>query len=341
MKGPLVAGAMSSLVLVVMGIAGSASLAADRVITLRFSTFFPPSHELSKITEQWCKEVEKRTRGAVKVRHYAGATLNSAPQMYDSVVQGVVDVGNHVLGYTIGRFPVSEVLDYPLGYPSGYVATKLVNEYYAKFRPREFDEIKVMYFHAQSPGILHTRQPVNRLEALRGMKIRTMGSNARFMSLLGGTPVATPMGDAYDAISRGVADGLFCAYEALEGWKLGEVIKYTTENYGSSYTAVFVVAMNKERWNQIPQDQQKIIEQINAEWIEKQGKVWDKIDESGKSFSLKRGNKIITLSGEENRRWAARAQPLFDEYVRSMRVKNMPGEAVLKFARDYLKAHPE
>ncbi|MBA4417385.1 MAG: C4-dicarboxylate ABC transporter substrate-binding protein [Syntrophus sp. (in: bacteria)] len=322
----------------VTGMFISPVLAQEKAISLRFSTFFPPSHELAKITDQWCKEVEKRTNGKVKVRQFAGGTLNSAPQMYDSVVQGVVDLGNHVLGYTMGKFPLSEVLDYPLGYPSGSVATHLVNEYYKKFKPKEFDEVKVMYFHAQGPGILHSKKPVNKLEDIKGLKMRTFGSNAEFMTLLGGAPVAMPMGDAYDAISRGVADGMLGAYEALQGWKLGEVIKSTTENYGSAYTATFVVAMNKGKWNSIPPEQQKIIEQINQEWIEKQGKTWDAIDEAGKAYSVKRGNKVIKLSAEEQARWAAKAQPLYDKYVKKMKEKNLPGDEVLKFARAYIKS---
>ncbi len=327
------------VVCAVVGVFGSTVSAQDKTISLRFASFFPPSHQLAKITDQWCKEVEKRTKGKVKVRQYAGGTLTSAPQIYDSVVQGVVDVGNHVLGYTMGKFPLSEVLDYPLGYPSGVVATNLANEYFKKFKPKEFDDVQVMYFHGQAPGILHAKKPVNKLEDIKGLKMRTYGSNAEFMSQLGGTPVAMPMGDAYDAISRGVADGLLCAYEALEGWKLGEVIKYTTENYGSAYTATFIVAMNKKKWASIPPAEQKIIEEINKEWIVKQGKVWNAIDESGKKYSLKRGNKVITLSAAEQARWAERAQPLYEKYVKKTKEKGLPGDQVLKFAKDYLKAH--
>lgn len=285
--------------------------------------------------------MEKRTNGKVKVRHYTGATLTAPAQTYDSVVQGVCDVGNMVLGYTMGKFPLTEVLDFPLGYASSNVSTHLANAYYAKFKPKEFDEVKVMYFHGQPPGILHTKEPVNKLEDLKGKKIRTFGSNAEFMKLLGGTPVAMPMGDAYDAISKGVADGAMLAYEALEGWKLGEVIKSSTEDYGTAYTAVFVVAMNKNKWNSISPGHQKIIEQINQEWIGKQAKVWDAINESGKNYSVKRGNKVIRLTAEENARWIAKAQPLFDGYVNKMKAKGLPGQEVLTFCRDYIKAHPK
>jgi TRAP-type C4-dicarboxylate transport system substrate-binding protein len=320
---------------------GSHAFAQAKTVQLKLSTFFPPSHEHAKITAEWCKEVEKRTQGRVKARQYAGGTLTPATQTYDSVVQGVVDMGTVVLGYTMGKFPLTEVLDYPLGYRSGVQASRLMNAYYAKFKPKELDEVKVMYFHGQTPGILHTKKPVYKLEDLKGLKIRTYGSNATMIKLLGGTPVAMPMGDAYDAISRGVCDGLAGAYEILEGWKLGEVIKYTTENYGVAYTATFLLAMNKNKWNSLSPEDQKIIEEINKEYLEKQIKVWEAIDESGKKYNAKRGNKVITLSAEENARWAAKIEPLFVDYVKNMKAKGLPGDEVLKFARDFLKKNPK
>ena len=313
------------------------SVPANAQVKLRFSTFFPVSHPNAQLTAEWCKEVEKRTQGKVKVQHFPGATLTSPQTTYDSILSGVVDVGNCVLGYTMGKFPLSEILDYPLGYPSGIVATRLANEFHKQFKPKEFDDVKVMFFHAQGPGILHTRKPVKNLDDLKGMKIRTFGSNAKMMSILGGSPVAMPMGDAYDALSKGVADGLLCGYEALKGWKLGEVIKSTTENYGTAYTATFVIAMNKAKWNSIPPDAQKVIEQINEEFIEKQGKLWDKMDEDGKEFSVKRGNQVIKLSAEENAKWVAKIEPLFTDYVKKMNEKKLPGDKALKFVRDYIK----
>ena len=319
-------------------IVSSPASAQDRSVTLRFSNQFATTSGNSIVLEEWCKEVEKRTNGKVKVRYYPGGTLNSPPQAYDSVVQGVVDVSNHILGYTAGKFPLSEILDYPIGIPSGYVATKLMNEYYKKFKPKEFDDVKIMYFHGQGPGLLHTKsKPVRKIEDIAGMKIRTFGSNARLMTLLGAAPVAMPMQEVYDALSRGVADGLMGAYEPLIGWKIAEVIKYSTETTGIGYSATFAVVMNKAKWDSIAPAEQKIIEQINQDWIEKHGHLWDQWDKEGKDFSLKRGNQVITLSAQENARWKAKADPLVNEYIKKMKEKGLPGEEVVKFIRDYLK----
>ena len=314
--------------------------AQDKVITLKVANWFPIAHKQSPLLESWGKDLEKRTNGRVKVNYYPAGTLVPAAQSYDAVTKGISDVGNHVLGYTVGRFPLTEILDLPLGYPNNTVPTKLANAFYAKFKPKEFNDVKVLWFHAQAPGIIHTKtKPINKLEDLKGMKMRTYGSNARLMSLLGGTPVAMTMPEVYDALSRGVAEGLMCAYEATEGFRFGEQLKYSTENFATSYSAVFVVVLNKDKWNSMPPDIQKIIDAMSPEYIDKYAAMWDDIEKSGKAYLVKRGNKIISLSKEEEARWVAKAQPIFDDYVKKMKEKGLPGEEALKFAMDYLKPY--
>ncbi len=314
--------------------------AAEKVITIKVANWFPITHKQSVLLDQWCKELEKKTAGKVKVNYYPGGTLVPAAQSYDAVTKGISDVGNHVLGYTPGRFPLTEVIDLPHGYPNNTVPTHLANAFYAKFKPKEFEQVKVLWFHSQAPGIVHTRAvQITKLEDLKGLKMRTYGSNAKLMGLLGGVPVAMPMTDVYDALSRGVADGLMSCYEALEGFRIGEQVKYTTENFGTSYTACFVVVMNKDKWNSLPPDVQKVIDDMIPEYIDKYAAMWDEIEKSGRDYMVKRGDKFTTLSKAEEARWIQKAQPLFDDYVKRMKDKSLPGAEALKFVRDYLKPY--
>ncbi|HEY3276959.1 MAG TPA: hypothetical protein VGJ94_10090 [Syntrophorhabdaceae bacterium] len=69
--------------------------------------------------------------------------------------------------------------------------------------------------------------------------------------------------------------------------------------------------------------------------------MWEQVDEAGKRFTAKKGNKIITLSAEENAKWASKLGPLFEDYVKNMKAKGLPGDDVLKFAREYIKANGE
>jgi TRAP-type transport system periplasmic protein len=313
--------------------------AQDKSIELRFSNFFPALHKNSIIAQEWCKEVEKRTGGRVKITYFPGAVLTPAAQTYESVIKGIADIGESVLGYTKGRFPLTEVIDLPLGYRNAYVPTKMINEFYKKYQPKELDQVKVLYLHAHGPGILFTKKPVSKLEDLKGMKVRATGLSAKLAAALGAAPVAMPQTEAYDALRTGVVDGILNPIEAMKGWKIGEVVNYTVENYGSAYTTSFFVVMNKQKWNSLPPDVQKIIEKINEEWADKQGKLWDEIDKEGQDFMTQRGNKFIALSREEDGRWADKVRPILDEYVKEMKQKGLPGEDALKFCLDYLKAN--
>jgi TRAP-type transport system periplasmic protein len=313
--------------------------AAQKVITMNYSNFFPAPHKHSILAEQWCKEIEKRTNGRVKISYFPGGTLTPAAQIYDGVVKGISDIGFSCFAYTRGKFPLTEVIDLPIGLKDGTTATRLINEYYKKFKPKEIDEVKVMYLHAHGPGMLHTKKPVNKLEDLKGMKIRATGLASKIVTALGGSPVGTTMPETYDALRTGVAEGAMAPFEALQGFKWGEVINSSTVAYGSGYSTGMFIVMNKNKWNSLPPDIQKVFTEVNEEWIEKQARAWDEIEKEGIDFTQKRGNKIIRLTKEEDARWAATVKPIVDEYVKTTKAKGLPGDEALKFCLDYLKAN--
>jgi TRAP-type C4-dicarboxylate transport system substrate-binding protein len=314
-----------------------AAEAQQKVVTLNYSNLLPAPHKISQVSEQWCREIEKRTNGGVKITMFHGGTLTPGTQAYDGLVKGLSDVALSVFSYHRGRFPLTEFSDLPLGIHSSVTAGKLFNEYLTKFKPKEMDDVKIMYLHGNPPSItMTTKKQVTKLEDMKGLKLRVTPLGTPIAKALGAAPVAMPMGDAYDALSKGVVDGGLIPYEALEGWKLGEVIKYTTESWSVAFTSAWYVAMSKKKWDSLSADQQKIIEKVNQEWIEKTGKAWDEIDISGKAFFEKRGGKVFTLSKAEGDRWVKAVQPVLEDYVKATKAKGLPGDQVLKFAQDYL-----
>jgi TRAP-type C4-dicarboxylate transport system substrate-binding protein len=97
--------------------------------------------------------------------------------------------------------------------------------------------------------------------------------------------------------------------------------------------------MNKGIWKSLSPENRKTIEQINREWIEKQGRLWDDLDREAKEVFINKGGTIVELSEEENARWTNLLRPILDEYVRNMKAKGLPGDEALKFCIDYLKTH--
>src|SRR4030066_1566986 len=176
------------LCLSVIGLAVFTSSALAQ-IKLNYSVFFPAPHKNAVLATEWAKEIGKRTNGKVQITVFPGGTLTPADKCYDGVVKGISDIGFSVLAYTRGKFPLTEVADLPLGAKSALASTRLINEFYKKFKPKEFDEVKVMYLHGHGPGILHTKKAVYKLEDLKGMKIRCTGLAAKISTQLGATPV--------------------------------------------------------------------------------------------------------------------------------------------------------
>lgn len=314
--------------------------AQEKVVKLRYSNFFPPVHPISKLAEEWIKEVEKRTNGRVKVSYFPGNTLAPPGQAYDAVVKGIADMAQNLLAYSPGRLPLSEVLQQPLGYKSGYQGTRLANEYYKKFKPKEFDDVKVMYLHGVAPGTFHTKKEIRSFDDVKGLRIKANAENADIVKVLGGAPVTMPITETYDALQKGLAEGILLPNEALKGWRFAEVVKSSLDSNAVSYLTSMYVIMNKDKWNQISKEDQATIEKINEEWIEKQGNLWNKLDSEGKEYAIQKGVKFVKVSKEEEAKVASKMKPILDGYVKAMQGKNLPGDQALQFCLDYIKSHP-
>jgi TRAP-type C4-dicarboxylate transport system substrate-binding protein len=314
--------------------------AEEKVIRLKYANFFPPVHKNSIDAEQWCREVEKRTKGRVKVSYFPGATLVPAPQSYESVVRGVADISMGGPSWTAGRFPLSEVLELPIGFSNCVQATRLANAFYKKFRPAEFDDVKVLYFHNTAPGVFMTVKPIASIDGLRGLRLRAGGNQAKIASAMGATPVSIPFPDIYEGLKRGVIDGALAYTDSLNGWKFADVIRGLQVNEGAAWAGLLFHVMNKEKWNSLPGDIKIIIEQINEEWVQREGNTCDEINSEGKAYGVSMGMNVLRISPEEVKITKERMKPILAEYVGKMKAKGLPGEEALKFCQDYLNTHP-
>ena len=320
---------------------GLASLACADAVHLTYSNFFPPTHIQSKLAEQWCREVEKRTGGKVVVDYYPGGTLTKAKQCYDGVVESISDIGMSCLAYSRGRFPVMAAVDLPLGYTSGTQATLIANAVATEFSPAEFNDVKPLYFHAHGPGLLFTvEKGVRTLADLKGQKIRATGNSAKLVKALGGSPVAQPMPTTYQSLQKGVVDGSMHPIESNKGWKLGEVVKFCTESTPVAYTTTFFVVMNKDKWAMIDPQSQAVITKINEEWSTKHGAAWDEADAAGRQFFLDKGGKVLSLESDEADLWVEKAQPVMDEYIASPAGKKVNAAAVVEYIKAEMAKSP-
>ena len=296
----------------------SLTRAAD-VIKLKGANYLPVTHPMSLLSGWFCDEVKKRTNGQAEITYYPGGTLLNPVKMYDGVLTGITDLGFSHIQYTRGRFPVTEVFDLPLGFPSGWTATGVATDFFNKYKPKEWDDVHVLYLTTSGPIILQTiSKPVKTLEDMKGLKIRAVGQMSDIIKGLGGVPVPLQMPDVYDSLRRGVIEGVTVDLSTLKAWKFGEVVKYVTADWqlGNGYTFYWV--MNKNKWNALPPDIQKIFAEVASETKEKQAALWNQMDIEARDWFKNQGGQIIPFSDAEAAKWLKAVEPVFASYKKSM-----------------------
>ena len=185
---------------------------------------------------------------------------------------------------------------------------------------------------------MHTKdKPVRKLEDMAGLKFRGHGTSALVVKALGGTPVPKPMPETYQMLQKGVVDGAVYPFEANKGWKLGEVTDYVTADFSAAYTTSFFVVMNKDKWNSLSPDIQKIIAEINLEWADKHGDAWDASDMEGFRYFLNQGGTIIGLNSKEAARWEKAVAPIIDDYIKKTDKKGLNGREIVDFTMQTLQ----
>jgi TRAP-type C4-dicarboxylate transport system substrate-binding protein len=307
----------------------AAQSSQEKPIELKYSIFFPPTHIQTQTATEWAKEIEKRTNGRVTITIFPAQQLTKAPQCYEGVVNSISDLGMSCFAYSLGRFPLLEGLDLPLGYPNGLTATRIATQMVEKYAPQEVSDIHILYVHAHGPGILASKKPINKLEDVKGMKIRATGLSANIVTALGGIPVAMGQPETYEALQKGVVEATFCPVETLKGWNQGEVIESVTDSSAIGYTTAMFVAMNKQKWESLPADIQKVFTEVSKEWVDKHGQAWDQADKDGYAYIQQLNHPVIKLSAEEQEKWKQAVVPMLENYIKKAKEKNLPGQELV------------
>jgi TRAP-type transport system periplasmic protein len=293
-------------------------------IKLTASSYLPQGHMLSSMMGDMMKEIESQSGGRLQINYAAGGSILTGANTADGIEHGKADIGLSHIGYTPGRFPVTEALDLPVGYSSSWVASNVALDYLAKYNPTEWSQFKLLLVNGTTTASINmAKDPVRKLEDLAGKNMRGIGEVADVLKVLGAVPFDMPMEDVYKAMSTGTIDGLLIASESLTSFKLADVTKYTTyvPSIGNSY--LFYIAMNRGKWDSLGADLQKIFTNVAAKYQPLTAVGWNVINAQGFQTAVSQGSEYITLSADEAARWKTAVLPVLDNYVTRMTARGL------------------
>ncbi len=314
-------------------------------VTLKVHHFLPASSFANTLLIQpWCEKIAKESNNRMKCQIYPSMQLGGTPpQLFEQARDGVADVIWTLPGYTAGRFPSLEVFELPFMMQSPEATSKALWDYVQMYSQAEFKDVRPLAFHVHGDGVFHmTKKPVQTAADLKGLKLRapTRMTN-KFMALLGATPVSMPVPQVGDALSKGVIDGAVVPYEVVPAVKIQELVKFHSETDPSEpafYTSTFILAMNKAKYESLPADLKKVIDNNSGQALSAfAGRAFLQADGEGKKLTTRNTTNVIGKA--ELDKWKVLAQPLADAWVADMNSKGQNGKQMLDTARALIAKH--
>lgn len=317
-------------------VSGAASAAAQE-ITLKLSHFAPPAHNHHvNVLVPWAEDVKKRSGGKVQITIFPGAQLCKPTQQYECARDGIADMAWGVTGWTPNRFPLSSVIELPYMHRTAAVGSQMVADLFDKYLKREYDDVHVLNMNVHPAGHIHTHSRLIRtLDDFKGMKVRTPTAVVGdILDALGATKVGMPATAIYESMSQKTIDGFGMPFEALPPFRLIEVSRFHTEV--GMYTTAFTLFMNKKRYESLPAEARKALDEASAKesgYWKRIGESWDRAEVVGRKAVADRKNEVYVLPKEERRRWRDAVRPLDDKWAAALEARGLPGKALLQDAR--------
>lgn len=298
---------------------------------------FPPAPTFPCVQmERWKTEVEKRTNGAVKINTFPGGTLLDAKDMFDGVIAGQADIGCLSMAYQPGRFLVTNATSLPLGVPNAKVGSLVLWDLYQKY-PDEFKDVKVLTMFVSAPSSIMSKKPIRTLAELKGVDLRASGGAGEVLKAWGANLNGMPQSETPEALQKGVVQGLFSSLEVLKDFKFAELCRYVTITDQVIYP--FAVVMNLDKWNKLPDDVKKVMDDLRVEQAEWTGTYMDNhvtesIEWSKQTYQVE----FIQLPPEEKAKWDALLEPITAKWIAANKAK-IPAEAIVNDIKALLQKY--
>ena len=323
-----------------------ATPALAQEVTLTLAHFLSPkSPPHVKFMEPWARAVEEQSSGRIKVEIFPTMTMGGKPpELYRQLRDGAADIVWTVTGYTPGVFPRSEVFELPTVHEGSAKATNLAIQDTFDMLAEDFTDVKPLLVHVHAGNALHlVNGCVESVDELKGVKLRTPTRTGGWMiEAWGAEPVGMPVPALPQALSKGVIDGALVPFEVMPPFKLNDLTQCSVTGADDSRfgTAVFLFAMNKERYDSLPDDLKAVIDANSGGAIAgAAGQLWDDVELPGQEMQKKTGSPISALTPEATAAFDDLGQTVVDRWIAESADNGVDGAALVEAARAAVAAN--
>lgn len=273
-----------------------------------------------KLNEQFAARVKELSGGRLLIDSLAGGSIVAPSESLDALSAGVLDAQNGGPAYNAGKDAAFALIgDLNGGWETPQQAQdwmdkgggrELVRELYRKYNGYF---VRGIWYGRES---LVSKKPLRTLADFKGLKLRApTGMGQDIFRNLGAAPVNLPGSEVYTALERGVVDaadwGTLSMNQDLGYHKLAKYPSYP----GFHSMPMSDLVVNMKKWNALPDDLKKVVEQaadeFNRDMVGKNGEA----DEAIAKAAKQNGVEPIDLAAPERRKFREIAEGVWKTYA--------------------------
>ncbi len=200
--------------------------------------------------------LEAKYPGEVEIKYIGGPEAVPIPDQPEALRKGQVDMYYGTAAYYAGVAPAANTTK--LSQLTSQEEKDVgVDAIYDEIHRKLLNTAYLGALGSQNPFQLYTIKKVTAPDQIKGLRIRSSPMYIDFLKALGANPVATKPGDVYQALERGVVDGLMWPLDSIRPWGWHEVVKFVTGP--PFYKVSHPLLMNANKWDKLPKHIQEVL----------------------------------------------------------------------------------
>lgn len=298
--------------------------------------------------DYYIPEVDKRLAATgnhqIKWNQAWGGQIVKTRNVLPGIQKGLGDIGVVTTVFHQDKVPIQAI-----AYVTPFVTTdpelvaRTVDQIAEKFPEmreawEKYDQVYLTNMVVLDSYQLFSKEPINGLSDLEGLKINGAGTNLRYLQGLGSAGVAGSLVTYFQNINTGVVDAAMLWPEAAISFKMHEVAPYMLQADMGTVNSK-AITVNKRAWNKLPAEVQQVLSETAIDYRDHVAKL--AVSKGIESLRLYQGNggKISVMSTEERDQWAKNMLNIAKEWADGLEEKGLPGHEILKFYMDTMRAN--
>ena len=268
--------------------------------------------------QKFAEVVEKKSGGKIKVKIHASGALGGEQQVAAAMQGGTVEVSMMSPAQIVGTIKEFVVLDFPFSFANEAQADAVLD---GPFGQRLMDYMPAKgwvglgFMEQGYRSISNSKRPINKLEDIKGLKIRTILNPlyVDMLNALGANAVPMPFPELYTALEMRTVDGQENPETSVDANKFYEVQKYfsgTRHIYNPQ-----MMMVSKKFWDTLSADEKKIFQDATIEARDTQRKAARAMTERSRKTMTDHGMLLNEIDPAELAKMKAAVKPVTDKYA--------------------------